>query len=774
MDLIIVESPSKAKTIAKYLKNKYMVDASAGHVRDLPAKKLGVDIKNNFEPTYIINDDKKDVIKRLKEAVKKADNVYLATDPDREGEAISWHLQHALKLKGGKNRIVFNEITASAVAKALENPREIDQKLVDAQQARRVLDRLVGYKLSPLLSKKIQPSLSAGRVQSVALRMVVEREREIMAFKPEEYWTVVVELFGNDGKQIHFKAQLIEKNKKKIKPTCLEEVEQIKAELSADGYFVDEIKKSITKSHALPPFTTSTLQQDASNKLGISSPDTMRVAQQLYEGIDIAGEGHIALVTYIRTDSVRVSQEAQSMAQQYITSTFGAEYYPTKPNVYKTSKSAQDAHECIRPIDLNRTPESLKSKLDTKQFKIYKLIYNRFLASQMADATYNSMQIKIANGAYTFKASGKTPLFAGYTKVYQEQKKENDEQEEAKLLPNIVEQEKLNFVELFCDQKFTKPPARYTDASLVKAMEEKAIGRPSTYASIISTLNKRKYVQKIDKTMAPTEVSFKICDMLVQHFPDVVDIGFTAKMEDRLDNLEGEWQSILQEFYPTFEKNLLQASKPVEEMTDIVCEKCGSFMLKRYGKYDSHYLACSNYPTCKNIISNEEISDKQCPQCGNAMVIKTGRYGQFLACSNYPTCKTNMPMNSEVVEEKCPHCSGNLIVKDGKFGKYYHCLQCAKNIPIQQKIGVACPNCKKDIVVKKTKTGKIFYGCVGYPDCNFTSWDLPTGTFCPKCNSYLVQKPKSIRCSNNDCDYKLILETKESVNTDTKENSIND
>ncbi len=762
MDLIIVESPSKAKTIAKYLKNKYMVDASAGHVRDLPTKKLGVDIKNNFEPTYVINKDKKDVIKRLKEEVKKADHVYLATDPDREGEAISWHLQQALNLKGGKNRIVFNEITATAVTKALENPREIDQKLVDTQQARRVLDRIVGYTLSPLLSKKIQPSLSAGRVQSVALRMVVEREREIMAFKPEEYWTIVAELFGNDSKKVHFKAQLIEKNKKKIKPKCSDEVEKIKAELRPDGYIVHEIKKSIAKSHALPPFTTSTLQQDASNKLSMSSPDTMRVAQQLYEGIDVAGEGHIALVTYIRTDSVRVSQEAQIMAVDYIKNTFGKEYIPAKPNVYKTSKAAQDAHECIRPIDLARTPDSLKSKLDAKQYKLYKLIYNRFLASQMTDATYNSMQIKINNGDYTLKASGRTPLFAGYTLVYQEQKKESEEQEDGKLLPNLVEQEKLNFVQLQCDQKFTKPPARYTDASLVKAMEEKAIGRPSTYATIISVLNKRQYVKKMDKTMAPTDVSFKICDMLVEYFPDVVDIGFTAKMEDRLDNLEGEWQSILQDFYPDFEKKLQVASKPIEEMTDIVCEKCGSFMLKRYGKYNSHYLACSNYPTCKNIVSNEEISDKQCPQCGNAMVIKTGRYGQFLSCSNYPTCKTNMPLESEIVEEKCPHCGGTLILQDGKFGKYYKCLQCNKNIPAQEKLGIACPNCQKDVIVKKTKTGKIFYGCIAYPECNFTSWDMPTGEFCPKCNAYLVKKPKSIQCSNTTCDYRINTEIKES------------
>ena len=499
MDLIIVESPSKAKTISKYLKGKYRVDASGGHVRDLPEKRLGVNIDNNFEPTYVDNPDKKAVIKRLSDEAAKAEHVYLATDPDREGEAISWHLKNVLKLKDGKNRIEFNEISPAAVTNALQNPREIDYNLVDAQQARRVLDRLVGYKLSPLLCKRIRSGLSAGRVQSVALRLIVDREREIKAFVPEEYWHINAELQDKPKEYAPFKALLGEKNGKKYLPSNAEENEKVRAELAENPYIVSEIKKSVTKSHAPAPFTTSTLQQDASNKFGMTSPDVMLVAQHLYEGIDTEAEGHIALVTYIRTDSVRVSAEAQAKARDFIAAKFGKEYIPEKPNFYASKKGAQDAHECIRPIDLSRTPESMKGTLDKKHYNVYKLIYDRFMASQMSEALYNSMQIKIKNGVYGFKASGKTMQFAGFTAAYQEVKKDDEENENAKLLPNLKEGEELDLIRLLSEQKFTKPPLRYTDASLVKAMEDKGIGRPSTYASIISVLNKRKYVTKDGK-----------------------------------------------------------------------------------------------------------------------------------------------------------------------------------------------------------------------------------------------------------------------------------
>ena len=521
MDLIIVESPSKAKTISKYLKGKYRVDASGGHVRDLPEKRLGVNIEKNFEPTYVDNPDKKAVIKRLADEAAKADHVYLATDPDREGEAISWHLKQVLKLKEGKNRIEFNEISPSAVTKALQNPREIDYNLVDAQQARRVLDRLVGYKLSPLLCKRIRSGLSAGRVQSVALRLIVDREREIRAFVPEEYWNLNAELQDKPKQFAPFKALLGEKNGKKYLPSSAEENEQVRAELAQNPYVVQDIKKTVAKSHAPAPFTTSTLQQDASNKFGMTSPDVMLVAQHLYEGIDTEQEGHIALVTYIRTDSVRVSAEAQQKARAFIADKYGAEYVPEKPNFYASKKGAQDAHECIRPIDLSRTPESMKGVLDKKHYNVYKLIYDRFVASQMSEARYNSMQIKIRNGVYGFKASGKTLQFAGFTAAYQEVKKEEEEGESGKLLPNLKEGEELDLIRLTSEQKFTKPPLRYTDASLVKAMEDKGIGRPSTYASIISVLNKRKYVGKEGKYMVPTEVAFEITDLLVKYFTDI-------------------------------------------------------------------------------------------------------------------------------------------------------------------------------------------------------------------------------------------------------------
>ena len=672
MDLIIVESPSKAKTISKYLKGKYRVDASGGHVRDLPEKRLGVSIENNFEPTYVDNPDKKAVIKRLSDEAAKADHVYLATDPDREGEAISWHLKQVLKLKEGKNRIEFNEISPAAVTRALQNPREIDYNLVDAQQARRVLDRLVGYKLSPLLCKRIRSGLSAGRVQSVALRLIVDREREIRAFVPEEYWNINAELQDKPKQYAPFKALLGEKNGKKYLPSSAEENERVRAELAQNPYVVQDIKKTVAKSHAPAPFTTSTLQQDASNKFGMTSPDVMLVAQHLYEGIDTEKEGHIALVTYIRTDSVRVSAEAQQRAREFIAEKYGKEYVPEKPNFYASKKGAQDAHECIRPIDLSRTPESMKGVLDKKHYNVYKLIYDRFVASQMSEARYNSMQIKIRNGVYGFKASGKTLQFAGFTAAYQEIKKEDEEGESGKLLPNLKEGEELDLIRLISEQKFTKPPLRYTDASLVKAMEDKGIGRPSTYASIISVLNKRKYVVKEGKYMVPTEVAFEITDLLVKYFTDIMDVGFTARMEDKLDGIEEggtDWHKIIADFYPPFAEKLIFAANDGDEMTDILCEKCGHPMIRKSGRYGK-YLACSNYPECSNIKSEgAEISSTKCPKCGANMVVKSGKFGKFLACPNYPECNATLPFDSEISKEQCPNCGACMYIRNGKNGK---------------------------------------------------------------------------------------------------------
>lgn len=760
MDLIIVESPSKAKTISKYLKGKYKVDASGGHVRDLPEKRLGVDIANNFEPTYVVTPEKKAVIKRLTEEAAKADNVYLATDPDREGEAISWHLKNVLKLKDGKNRIEFNEISPAAVTKALQNPREIDYNLVDAQQARRVLDRLVGYKLSPLLCKRIRSGLSAGRVQSVALRLIVDREREIQAFVPEEYWNINAELQDKPKAYSPFKALLSEKNGKKYKPSNKEESDALIAAIDGKPYIVKEIKKALAKSHAPAPFTTSTLQQDASNKFGMTSPEVMLVAQHLYEGIDTEKEGHIALVTYIRTDSVRVSAEAQERARGYIAEKYGKEYVPAKPNFYKSKKDAQDAHECIRPIDITRTPESMKGVLDKKHYNVYKLIYERFIASQMSEAVYNSVKIKIDNSGYTFKASGRTLKFAGFTAVYQDaapkqdaSKNGEDEAETSKLLPDLKEGEEVDLVRLLPEQKFTKPPQRYTDASLVKAMEDKGIGRPSTYASIISVLNRRKYVTKDGKYMLPTEVAYQITDLLMKYFTDIMDVGFTAKMEDQLDHIEDggeDWHKIIADFYPPFAEKLVFASNDGAEPTDVICEKCGHPMVRKTGRYGS-YLACSNYPACSNIKSEgAEISETKCPKCGANMVVKSGKYGKFLACPNYPECSTILPFESEPSDVPCPKCGEKMIYRTGRYGKYLNCVKCGTNKRIAELAGT-CPVCGSPTERMKSKAGKIYYSCSKYPSCKFMSWDLPTGGKCPKCGKYLVKKGKTVRCSS--CDY---------------------
>ena len=722
MDLIIVESPSKAKTIAKYLGGKYRVDASGGHIRDLPEKTIGIAVDKNFEPRYVISSGKEETVKRLADEAKRAGKVYLATDPDREGEAISWHLQTVLGLDANeKNRIEFNEISQKAVVAALTNPRTVDYNLVDAQQARRVLDRLVGYNLSPFLNIKLGSGLSAGRVQSVALRLVVEREREILSFVPEEYWNITAELQDEAKKFSPFRATLEKYQNKKFKISNREEADSAVKSLRAGEYRIESVKRSVTKSHAPAPFTTSTLQQDASSKLGLSAPETMLMAQHLYEGMDIEGEGHVAFITYIRTDSTRISSEAQAAALKFIEKEDGKEYCPEKPNFYASKKGAQDAHEAIRPIDLARTPDSVKKLLDKKHFNVYKLIYERFIASQMSEALYDSMQIEIKNGDYGLKASGKALKFAGYTAVYKDVKKD-DEEESGKLLPPLEEGMALNENELKADQKFTKPPVRYTDASLVKAMEDKGIGRPSTYASIISVLNKRKYVEKEGKAMKPTEIAFQITDMLVKYFQDIMDVGFTADMEKKLDEIEDggkNWRSIIADFYPPFEEKLHFANTDGNEVTDILCEKCGSPMIRKFNKYGK-YLACSNYPKCSNIINEQgpEVSETPCPKCGDLMVVRIGKYGKFLSCPNYPKCKCTVPFGEKKEE-----------IFEG-----------------------VCPDCGKPAKKLKSKRGKIFYGCSGYPECKFMSWDIPTGEKCPACGSPIVKTAKGdLKCSDKNC-----------------------
>ncbi len=758
MQLIIVESPSKAKTIEKYLGGKYKVDASGGHVRDLPEKRLGVNIAKNYEPNYVISADKKPVIKRLKEKVEKADKIYLATDPDREGEAISWHLQEVLGLKDKAQRIEFNEISEKAVKEALKNPREINYNLVDSQQARRVLDRLVGYKLSPLLCKRIQNGLSAGRVQSVALRIIVDKEREIRAFVPAEYWNLTATL--SDGHHKPFTAYLAEKDGKKFKPANQAEADEVENAIkAANGAFaVKQVKKTDTKSHALPPFTTSTMQQDASAKLNMSSPMCMQVAQHLYEGIETQ-EGHLALVTYIRTDSVRISAESQARAREYIAEKYGDEYVPEKPNFYKSKKNAQDAHEAIRPIDLSMTPEKVKPLLDRNHYNLYKLIYERFIASQMSEAKYNYVTIDSVCGDYTFRTNGRTVVFKGYTAVYDDYKanQETEDGEIVKVIPPVKEGDGLKAENVSKEQKFTKPPVRFTDASLVRIMEEKGIGRPSTYATIISVLSKRKYTVKENKYIVPTDIAFRITDMLVKYFPDIMDVSFTAGMEDKLDDIEKggqDWHKIIADFYPPFAEKLAFAATDGDEITDIVCEKCGAPMIRKNGRYGK-FLACSNYPECSNIKSEkEEVSDVKCDKCGAMMVYKTGKYGRFLACPNYPECTNVKPIDEETTTEKCEKCGGDMVVKKGRFGKYLQCTVCKATKSLTEKAGV-CPQCGNPTQKMTSKSGKIFYGCSNYPACNFMSWDMPTGEHCPKCGSYIVltKDGKTRKCSNKECDY---------------------
>lgn len=715
MKLIIVESPHKAKTIEKFLKGDYKVNASKGHVRDLPVNKLGVKINAGFEPTYEIPQDKRQDIKRLQDDASKAEIVYLATDPDREGEAISWHLAEVLGLdQDQQNRIEFNEISEKAVKKALDNPRKIDKNLVDAQQARRVLDRIVGYSVSPAASSRLNETLSAGRVQSVALEMVVDREREIQAFKPQEYWNLKAEVQKDSGEK--FKVLLTEKGGKKYKPSTEQEALETENILKKSEFKVGNVKKSVIKSHAPAPFITSTLQQDGSVKLNITAPQVMSIAQRLYEGVTTP-QGNVALITYMRTDSVRISNEAQQSALKYIKNVYGEQYLPDKPNVYRTKKDAQDAHEAIRPIDLNKTPESVQNILDKNQYKLYKLIYDRFISSQMAEATYDSVVVELNAADYTLKTSGKTLIFKGYTAVYDDTKKDDDEESGNALIPPLSIGEKLKLNKLTKEQKFTKPPVRFTEATLIKNMEDKGIGRPSTYATIMSKLTdkKREYVRKEKKYLVPNDISFSLIDFLVKFFPDIMNVGFTARMEERLDDIgEGgkDWKKLIADFYAPFEEQLKKS-----RITDIMCEKCGAPMTINSGRYGNYY-SCSNYPQCKNIKPvNEKVAiptDRLCDKCGGVMLEREGKFGKFLACSNYPRCKNTVSLTESAG---------------------------------------TCPECGKPTLVRHGKTGKIFYGCSGYPGCTFMSWDLPTGKKCPECGAYLVKVDGKIKCSDKKCKY---------------------
>ena len=659
--LVIVESPSKAKTIGKYLGSTYKVVASVGHVRDLPKSKLGIDIENDFEPQYIAIRGKGDLIKELKKEAKAAGKIYLATDPDREGEAISWHLAHLLGIDANTPcRIVFNEITKDAIKAAVKQPRPIDLKLVDAQQARRVLDRLVGYQISPLLWRKIRRGLSAGRVQSAALKIICDREKEIQAFIPKEYWNIGA-IFKKDKK---FAARLAEYRGKKLTVENGQQAEQIISDLKAGKFTVESIVKKERSRKPFAPFTTSSLQQDASNKLGFTTKKSMMVAQQLYEGVEIKGHGTVGLVTYIRTDSVRISTEAKAAAKDYIEHNFGQNY--TANNVFSNKKKdIQDAHEAIRPSNITLDPEAIKASLTTDQYKLYKLIWTRFLASQMAAAVFDSMQVNIANGDYTLKASGSKLIFDGFQRVYNPQMDEDKDS----FLPALEEGEVLKAQEITSEQKFTEPPSRFTEASLVKELEDKNIGRPSTYAPIIGTLSERKYIERQKKSLIPTELGFLVTGMMEEYFKEIVDVGFTADMEDKLDDVEVKdlnWKEIIRDFYGPFSKELEAADNAIEkvELEDVPagedCELCGSPMVIKSGRF-GEFMACSNYPECKNTKPIVKSVGVPCPDCGSDIVAKRGRSGKiFYGCSNYPSC--NRAFWYKPTTKKCPEC-GQLLLE---------------------------------------------------------------------------------------------------------------
>ena len=689
-DLVIVESPAKAKTIKKYLGGNYEVVASMGHVRDLPKSKMGIDFENNFEPQYVDMKGKEDVIKELKKYAKKSEHVYLATDPDREGEAISWHISNMLGLDiNDNNRVEFNEITKSGVKAGMSNPHKIDLDLVNAQQARRILDRIVGYKLSPFLWKKVKRGLSAGRVQSVAVRLIVDREKEVKEFVPQEYWSIDAKFTAPSSRKV-FAAKLSAIDGKKAELSNKEETDEVLKRLENAVYTVTDVKKRVTRKQPAPPFITSTLQQEASKRMGFQAKRTMKAAQELYEGVEIEGMGAVGLITYMRTDSLRISDEARDAAAKCIEEIYGKEYLPPSPRVFKSKKNAQDAHEAIRPSLPELTPDRVKASLTTDQFKIYKLIWERFIASQMANALLDTVSVTIDAEGCTFKASGYSVKFDGFTKLYEEKK--DSEEENNKMLPPINKEDIMKLKEILGNQHFTQPPSRFTEASLIKTMEENGIGRPSTYAPTISTIISRMYVERDGKQLRPTALGEVTTDLMKDHFKHIVDAKFTAKMESDLDGVErGEtnWVDTLDVFYKDFDKVLTKAEKAMEG---------------------------------KRVKVPDEETDVECDLCGRKMVIKIGRFGKFLACPGFPECKNTKKI-----------------------------VQATKG---------TCPLCGSKIVLKKSKKGRNFYGCDGYPDCNFMTWNAPVEDKCPKCGSTLFKKggkSGKLLCEKPDCGYERNL-----------------
>jgi DNA topoisomerase-1 len=806
--LVVVESPAKAKTINKYLGKDYKVVASMGHVRDLPKSKLGVDVDNGFVPEYEVIASRKKVMKELKEAAKAADEIFVATDPDREGEAIGWHL--ATELGGKKKkvkRLMFNEITRKAVQAALEHPGEIDLKMVDAQQARRVLDRLVGYKISPILWDKVRRGLSAGRVQSVALKLVCDRESEIERFEPEEYWNLTARLAGAVPPE--FDARLVKRGTSALRIRNEQESKDVLAAISDAPFIVSSVATKERKKNPVPPYITSKLQQ--ASRFPVKK--TMLIAQQLYEGIELPGEGAVGLITYMRTDSTRVADQAVTDVRGHIGMTYGNDFVPEKPNYYRAKADAQDAHEAIRPTSMEYDPERVRAYLTEDQYYLYRLIWNRFVASQMPPATFDETTVDITAADYVFRAKGSVPKFSGWLAVYgtvsanpeAEAKVESaagpdalqttDEDAAAGILPPLAEGDRLELRELRPEQKFTQPPPRYSEATLVKALEENGIGRPSTYASIISVLQAREYVNKIEARFKPTKLGMMLVQKLLSpSFDDILDVNYTRELEENLDKIEEgneDYRSTLQSFYDKFVKDLARAAREMPNLKEgqepdppVPCDKCGSPMVIKAGKFGL-FLACRAYPDCTNTRELEtpeqgtEEIEEACDNCGKPMVVKRGRFGQFLACSGYPECKTTRKLIStkqgltaakpdQLLEERCPKCDSNLVVKHGRFGEFTACSSYPECRYVKlASTGVKCPRDAGEIVERKSRRGKVFYGCSNYPDCDFTLWNKPIAESCPKCGRpYLIEKitkrhGHQYLCDNEDCDYARTIESEE-------------
>jgi DNA topoisomerase-1 len=790
--LVVVESPAKAKTINDYLGKDFKVVASMGHIRDLPKSKLGVAVEDGFAPAYDVIPSRKKVIKALRDAAKNVEHIYIATDPDREGEAIGWHLAKELGAKKRKvSRLIFNEITKTAVQAALKESREIDQQMVDAQQARRVLDRLVGYKLSPLLWEKVRRGLSAGRVQSVALRLVCDREAEIEAFVPEEYWHVTARVAGRVPPE--FDVKLVKQGNDVLKLQNETEAKAALAILESSDYFVHSMTTKDRKKPAAPPYITSKLQQ--ASKFSVKR--TMMIAQQLYEGVDLPDEGSVGLITYMRTDSTRVSAQALTEVRGYIGQVFGAEFLPAEANRFKTKKDAQDAHEAIRPTSVDRTPGSVKAHLTNEQYYLYRLIWSRFVASQMLPATFDDTTLDVAAAEYVLRAKGSVPKFSGWMSVYEQPDQDGesggtvggleggDDEQTVSLLPALLKGEAIELKTLTPEQKFTQPPPRFSEATLVKELEENGIGRPSTYASIIGVLQVREYTERIEGRFKPTRLGRLVTDLLSASFDRIMQVDYTREMEETLDKIEAgeaDYAGTLGSFYEDFQVDLLKAAESMPDIktkglpSDETCDKCDSPMIIKVGKFGM-FLACSAYPDCQNtreLDKTESVSEQEeeaCENCGRPMVMKRGRFGQFLACSGYPECKTTRKVIATLqglsaakpdqpLDEKCPKCDANLVVKQGQFGEFTAC----SNYPTCRYVklkstGVPCPNDGGDVVERKSRRGRVFYGCSNYPDCDFTVWNKPLKEVCPTCGAtFLVEKVtkrygRQVLCHKDDCDY---------------------